>query len=158
MVHESIPRVLYEYPVVEYIPVHVTTLASGRLPTGARVGHPTGGPELIALVTEEAWSRVEKDFVFALPPRHTDLARQAVSPDRRDLVMLALGLRVEAGIYRASRVILVAAATEALYHLFSFRTDRFYRSRVDVSVHSTDGRPLARIDGVSVRPRPAWNV
>ncbi len=154
MVHDRVPRFLYEHPVVEYIPLEPATRATGPVPPAERAAPAGLRPALMVLSNPGAWRRALADYRYAfppaesLPPLETPLAR------RQELHILAIGFRVSAGIYRANRVNLAAATTGPIYHLFTFPLKYFYKPMIDFVVFNTLGNRLAEARGVDLGPGP----
>lgn len=165
MAHDRVPRVLYEHPVVEYIPLEVRGLARGSLPAAVRAGPASLYPALHALPSPEDWFRAAAAYPFAFPGT---LAFPLTDPadggggrarSRPELPLLGLGFQVDAGIYRGSKVSLAAFALGPYYHLFSVPRKYFYKPTVDFVVYSLSGAKVAEARAVPVgalglHPRP----
>jgi len=153
LAHENVPRVLYEYPVVEYIPLTVTTLHSGSLPAEVRQGRADVYPALHALTTAERWTAACTEFSFAFPDGETPSFLLAPPALRRDIAFLALGFRVAKGIYRGRKASLAVAEARPIFHLFTLPRVYFYRSRVDFVAFNRTGVQLAVAADVDTGPR-----
>ncbi len=175
MVHDRIPRALYEHPIVEYIPLEVSSVATGPIPPAVRAAGAGVRPVLRVLCDDTAWKSAFSDHRYAFPsldtleplgappagrqPLGTDLAgRQPLGTDlagRRDLILLAVGFRAAAGIYRDHKVSLATAAIGPVYHLFTLPLKYFYKSSIDFVAYTAFGARLAEARAVNVDNR-AW--
>lgn len=152
MIHDSIPRVLYEHPVVEYIPLMVTDIWTGPVPEAVRSGRPY--PSLRVLNSEAAWQEIVAAYAFAFPPLHSLPPLDTPLEVRLDLTLLALGFRVAAGIYRDRKVNLAASGVGPVCHLFTVPRVFFYKPVIDFFAFDRDGARLAALRGVAVGSRP----
>lgn len=152
MVLDQIPRRLYEHPIVEYIPIEVTTWTTGLLPPAGP--EPAGvHPLLQPLLSPEFWASALDVCPFAFrPPFELAACRQALDA-RGHLALLALGFRVAAGIYRGRKISLVASTVGPVYHLFSFTLRYLYKPSIDVVAYDSLGLCLTATTGLKVGPR-----
>lgn len=153
MPHEHVPRVLYEHPVVEYIPLAVVTLRKGPLP--AEAGSRRSFPPLAlhALWTADEWERAASEFPFAFGDLREPPQSDLPAAERRYLHFLSIGFEVTAAIYRDRKASLVAKHIAPRYHLFALPRIFFYKPRVDFIAYDAHGRQLARVRAVDVGPR-----
>jgi len=151
--HEHVPRVLYEHPVVEYIPLAVMTLRSGPLPAEACSGPLSPPLALHALKTARDWERTASWFPFAFGDLHEPPQPGLPSAEGRFLHFLALGFQVTAAIYRDRKTSLVASDLGPRYHLFALPRIFFYKPRVDFIAYDAIGRQLVAVRAVDVGPR-----
>ena len=158
LVYDKIPRLLYEHPIVEYIPLEATTLVTGSLP--AEVGLRPGGlrPVLHALDTPKAWRAATVAYPFAFPPLPDLPPIDRPLRDRRDLTLLALGFRVAAGIYRGRKVSLVTSTVGPVYHLFNLPLKYFYKPSIDFVTYTSLGALVAETRAVEIGTRPRGNL
>ncbi len=159
MVHDRVPRVLYEHPIIEYIPLAVVTLATGPSPAAPESGAPGCRPTLLALPDRESWESAASRFAYAFPSGET-LGARLGPPDqplskRRLLPLLAIGFTAAAGIYRGRKVSLVTASVGPVYHLFALPLKYFYKPLIDFVAYTAFGAPLAQAQAVDVGRRPA---
>jgi hypothetical protein len=154
VVHDRIPRVLYEHPIVEYIPLSVTDIALGEIPAELPGGARRRRPSLLPLVDEASWRQAMQDFPFAFPPLTSLPALTFPPAGRRSLVLLALGFRVTAGIYRGRKASLLVGAIGSVCHLFTVPAKYFYKPAIDVVAYTEHGTCLAEAKAVAVEGSP----
>ncbi len=148
MVHEHVPRRLYEHPIVEYIPLHVKDLATGHLAVPAH-------PALVALDNEDARRQALAGYGQDIPSLHSLLATlpPVEISARPQLPFLAVGFTVKAGIYRGRKVSLATASTGPVYQLFSLPSRHFYKPFIDFVAYTPQGSKLAEVLGVRAGAR-----
>jgi hypothetical protein len=153
MVYDLIPRRLYEHPIVEYIPLQVTTLSLGPFPP--EIPHRTQAvkPALIALLSPTIWTETISAYGFTLPLLGTLPSVDTPLHERHDLTFLAVGFKVAAGIYRARKVSLVSSQVGPVYHLFLLPRKYFYKPSLDFAVYTSLGAVVAEAKSVNVGPR-----
>lgn len=156
MAHDRVPRVLYEHPVVEYIPLEVRGLAQGSLPGAVRAGPASLYPALHALPSAEDWLRAAAAYPFAFPKTVAcaliDLGDGSGgrARSRPELPLLGLGFQVDVGIYRGTKVSLATLAVGPHYHLFTVPRKHFYKPTIDFVVYSPSGAKVAEARNVPV--------
>ncbi|RJQ06359.1 MAG: hypothetical protein C4551_08230 [Bacillota bacterium] len=153
MVHHLVPRALYEHPVVEYIPLEVVTLASGAMPPSGRGPWDGFPPALVALRTAADWQAATQAYPFARDVVYSRLrgAESTQAPNR--LAFLAVGFRVEAGIYRGSKASLATSGAAQVYQIFTLPSKYFYKPRVTFVAYTPLGAELAQARDVEVGDR-----
>lgn len=158
MVHERIPRILYEHPIVEYIPLIVTDLWSGPVPASSRSWGREPYPSIHVLNSEVSWRRALRSFPFAFPPLESLPPLDTPLEARLDLTLLALGFRVVGGIYRNRKVSLAAASVAPVFHLFTVPRIFFYKPKIDVVAFDQTGTRLAVARDVEVGARTSPRI
>jgi len=156
LAHEGVPRILYEHPVVEYIPLEVTTIRSGPLPEEVKRGRADLYPAVHVITDPKGWSAVRLDYPFAFSGvfgGDTPAFLHQPPASRRDIAVLALGFRAGKGIYRGHKVSLAAGEVGPVFHLFTLPRIYFYKERIDFVAYSETGVKLASAGDVSVGPR-----
>jgi len=154
VVQDRIPRELYEHPIVEYIPLNVTDIALGDIPSELAGGARRRRPSLLPLVDEASWRQAVEDFAFAFPPLSSLPALTSPPAGRRSLVLLALGFRVTAGIYRGRKASLLVGAIGPVCHLFTVPAKYFYKPAIDFVAYTEHGACLAEAKAVAVGGSP----
>jgi len=153
MVHDRIPRCLYEHPVVEYIPLEVATVATGPIPPAKRAAGVGERPEFYALTDRAVWNAALAAHRYAFPDPSVLGPPDTLPSSRPTIPFLAVGFRVAAAIYRACKVSLAVGAVGPVYQLFTLPVKYFYKTNIDFAAYSPSGALLAEIRSVAAGPR-----
>lgn len=153
LAHERVPRVLYEYPIVEYIPLEITTVSTGPVPASAPRDDQAGRPDLVLVNTSEAWETALSRRPYAFPNEPALGKLQTAMSPAPDLLFLAVGFRVIAGIYRGRKVSLATSSIGSIYHLFTLPLKYFYKPSIDFVAYTALGTRLSEARAVDVPRR-----
>lgn len=128
------PSEIFEFPAVEYIPIPIDTLVSGRVPSVE-----PAGVTLADLKDAGHAERVLTRLNLALVPGR--------EPNFRDnLVFLSLNADVEQCHYRAYQTLMVGQIRPGTCQVFQVTKRYFYKDNFQVSLYDRRARPLAAIN------------
>ena len=136
MVYPPIPREIYEYPLVQYIPIPVETMFRGpRTLSG-------DWPYLKVIGALQEYLHWQKTFNLISPASRPPSFEECV-------VVLAANVQVDDCTYRAEKAILIGSVRPGWIQVFRLTRKYFYRDSLDLVLYDYRGRILAMAPGAS---------
>lgn len=137
---------IFPFPAVQYIPLAITDLVTGRIP---RPGSKNFPPQLLVGTELSEWQRaLIAEFGLSFP----ETFPQGTLP------ILGIHLQVQSVKYRGYFLTMLGRVTPGFYQLFTIPTERLYKPKLFVELFDqNNGKLLARYSFFHAVPRSTFS-